>query len=219
MVIIFLILFFILFVFTVIQESTFIMIFSLISVFLLASAGLIYFSFEFLGYLLLIIYVGAVAVLFVFMVMLFDKSEYQIFQEARLAKENKFLIFVSSYFLSMILILILVLHLNFKFYYFFNYLDDLDFLYSNYIFNYLLPNSNSNTINLHVVSDVHAIGLVLYTDYFFPFILAGFGLLIAMIGAILITRNVYTRIIDKSKRKLQSSEQQLSRISSKFIKK
>jgi len=217
MVIIFLILFFILFVLTVIQESTFIMIFSLISVFLLASAGLIYFSFEFLGYLLLIIYVGAVAVLFVFMVMLFDKSEYQIFQEARLAKENKFLIFVSSYFLSMILILILVLHLNFKFYYFLNYLDDLDFLYSNYIFNYLLP--NSNTINLHIVSDVHAIGLVLYTDYFFPFILAGFGLLIAMVGAILITKNVYTRIIDKSKRKLQSSEQQLSRISSKFIKK
>jgi len=40
-----------------------------------------------------------------------------------------------------------------------------------------------------------------------------------MVGAILITKNVYTRIIDKSKRKLQSSEQQLSRISSKFIKK
>jgi NADH:ubiquinone oxidoreductase subunit 6 (subunit J) len=153
------------------------------------------------------------------MVMLFDKSEYQIFHEARLAKENKFLIFVSSYFLSMIFILILVLHLNLKFYYFFNYLNDLDFLYCNYIFNYLLPSSNFNIINLQIVSDVHAIGLVLYTDYFFPFILAGFGLLIAMIGAILITRNVYTRIIDKSKRKLQSSEQQLARISSKFIKK
>jgi len=193
------------------------MIFSLISVFLLASGCLIYCSFEFLGYLLLIVYVGAVAVLFVFMVILFDKSEYQIFFEQKTIKENRLLIFVSTYFISVFIILLLALNFILDYPFFFNYLEDFDFLYSNYIYNYLFP--DRNIINLVKVSDIHSIGLVLYTDYFFSFILAGLGLLISMIGAILITRNYYTRVCDKSKRKIQKSENQIARVATSKLRK
>jgi NADH-quinone oxidoreductase subunit J len=206
------------FIFTVIQESTFIMIFSLISVFLLASGCLIYCSFEFLGYLLLIVYVGAVAVLFVFMVILFDKSEYQIFFEQKTIKENRILIFISVYFSSIFIVLLLGLNFILDYPFFFNYIDEFNFLYSNFIYNYLFP--DQNPIDLSTISDIHSIGLVLYTDYFFSFILSGLGLLIAMIGSILITRNYYTRVDDKSKRKIQKAENQIARIAtSKLYKK
>jgi NADH-quinone oxidoreductase subunit J len=211
-------LFCLMFIFTVIQESTFIMIFSLISVFLLASGCLIYCSFEFLGYLLLIVYVGAVAVLFVFMVILFDKSEYQIFFEQKTIKENRILIFISVYFSSIFIVLLLGLNFILDYPFFFNYIDEFNFLYSNFIYNYLFP--DQNPIDLSTISDIHSIGLVLYTDYFFSFILSGLGLLIAMIGSILITRNYYTRVDDKSKRKIQKAENQIARIAtSKLYKK
>jgi len=208
-------LFLIFFVFTVIQDSTFIMVFSLISVFLLATFLLILNSFEFLGYLLLIVYVGAVAVLFIFMVMLFDKSEYQIFREAA-TPENKLLKFISAYFLSFLMLSALMLNFSFFLFPFLKYFTLLDFLYKNEIFNHLFPNEPE--VTLTTISDIYEIGLVLYTDYFFVFILAGFGLLIAMIGSILITRMFYTRVVDKPKRHTQDVSIQLARISTRDIK-
>jgi NADH-quinone oxidoreductase subunit J len=196
-----------LFVVTILQDSTFLMVFLLISVFLLAAALLIICGFEFLGYLLLIIYVGAVAVLFVFMVMLFDRSEYQIFFSGRF-KEDKFIISVVAGIYTVAIVYSLLKSLNFFDSLFLNFFVQDGRSWGLPAFNSLYP---VNLLQLTGNSDLMVIGLSLYTDYFFAFILASLGLLVAMIGAILITRNFYTRSYDKSIKKIAKPERQLSR--------
>ena len=46
---------------------------------------------------------------------------------------------------------------------------------------------NSSTLLLSDISNTHQLGLVMYTDYILYFQLAGIVLLLAMIGAILLT--------------------------------
>jgi NADH:ubiquinone oxidoreductase subunit 6 (subunit J) len=96
-----------LFIFCVIQEKTFLMVFSLIMVFIVACFLVITLKFEFLGFLILIIYVGAIAVLFLFMVMLFDRAEYKIFNFKKISKFYK----IFSFFLSMLLTFIVLFFL------------------------------------------------------------------------------------------------------------
>ncbi len=114
---------------------------------------------EFLAMILLIVYVGAVAVLFLFVVMMLNISFDTVKTQAK------------KYFFSGGLVgLILLLELVFSF-------ANLDKIYvKDSISN--LDNSKSNT---------HNIGNVLYTDYFFTFQLSGCILLVAMVGAIVLT--------------------------------
>ena len=112
---------------------------------------------EFLGMIMLIVYVGAVAVLFLFVVMMLNVGVDQIKTQAR-----KYL------FSGTLVALILLLELIFSF-------SNLDVIYT-----------QSNTV-LSEVSNTHAIGQVLYTDYFLPFQIAGCILLVAMLGAIILT--------------------------------
>lgn len=119
-------------------------------IFLLAGA-------EFLAMILLIVYVGAVAVLFLFVVMMLNISIDTIKTQAR------------KYFFSGGLVgLILLLELIFSF----ANLDN-------------ITKVNSNTFIDQ--SNTHNIGNVLYTDYFFTFQLSGCILLVAMVGAIVLT--------------------------------
>ena len=114
---------------------------------------------EFLAMILLIVYVGAVAVLFLFVVMMLNISFDTVKTQAK------------KYFFSGGLVgFILLLELVFSF-------ANLDKIYvKDSISN--LDNSKSNT---------HNIGNVLYTDYFFTFQLSGCILLVAMVGAIVLT--------------------------------
>ena len=114
---------------------------------------------EFLAMILLIVYVGAVAVLFLFVVMMLNISFDTVKTQAK------------KYFFSGGLVgFILLLELLFSF-------ANLDKIYvKDSISN--LDNSKSNT---------HNIGNVLYTDYFFTFQLSGCILLVAMVGAIVLT--------------------------------
>ena len=113
---------------------------------------------EFLAMILLIVYVGAVAVLFLFVVMMLNVSLDDIKQQAK------------KYFVSGALVGgILLLELIFSF-------ANYDSLFKN--------SKNINTSNL---SNTHQIGKVMYTDYFFIFQLSGCILLVAMIGAIVLT--------------------------------
>jgi len=212
-----------LFIFAVIQETTFAMVFSLILVFLVACFLVISLGFEFLGYLILIVYVGAIAVLFLFMVMLFDRSEYKMFNITPL-KENKFLIIILS-----ILIAIFISNSFFEFIYSFsvepllldntnniltlrrfntstfdiNYKTGIDLIRSKFI-------ETPHDINkgLIHVSDIELVGLSLYSDFFIPLLLAGCGLLVAMIGCIILTRSSFLK---KKFRKTQIIEDQLNR--------
>ena len=114
---------------------------------------------EFLAMILLIVYVGAVAVLFLFVVMMLNISTDTIKTQAK------------KYFFSGTLVgLILLLELVFSF----ANLDD------------IFVNESISSISSGK-SNTHNIGNVLYTDYFFTFQLSGCILLVAMVGAIVLT--------------------------------
>ena len=102
-------------------------------------------------------YVGAVAVLFLFVVMMLNIGVDEIKVQAK------------KYMFSGVLVaFILLLELIFSF-------SNLDVIYQK---------SNSDVYKL---SNTHEIGNILYTDYFLPFQISGCILLVAMLGAIILT--------------------------------
>ena len=114
---------------------------------------------EFLAMLLIVVYVGAVAVLFLFVVMMLNVS-----QEV---KKSKFLIFKP---LTIILGTIILV----------------EFLYFLIIDNSTLK-SLSKTKNLNLENNTVSLGNIIYTDYALLFQMCGVILFVAMIGAIVLT--------------------------------
>ena len=119
---------------------------------------------EFLGMIMLIVYVGAVAVLFLFVVMMLNVAQQknQWFSSESSSRHIPIGLIVSV----LILLELLVVVGGWK------YKDDL---------------MSSSTLNLSNISNTHQLGLVMYTDYILYFQLAGIILLLSMIGAILLT--------------------------------
>jgi NADH-quinone oxidoreductase subunit J len=118
---------------------------------------------EFLGMIILIVYVGAVAVLFLFVVMMLNVAEQK--QSWFVGKQSTHI--PSGLIVSVLILLeLLVVVGGWK------YKDDL---------------MSSSTLSLSNVSNTHQLGLVMYTDYILYFQLAGIILLLSMIGAILLT--------------------------------
>ena len=138
-------------------NSVLFLIFSFINasgLFLLAGA-------EFLALIIVIVYVGAVAVLFLFVIMMLDFNPDTIKQETR-----KYL--PVGLFIGFVLFLEIIL-----------------MMYSPELF------SNEFKIIGKVVetnlTNTEILGNLIYTDYFLQFQMAGFILLVAMIGAIVLT--------------------------------
>ena len=140
---------------------------------------------EFLAMTLIIVYVGAVAVLFLFVVMMLNINEV-------LIKEG----FLKYFPFGFILITIFLLELFFVF-------KDITLkntTSSKMNISELLNNGNTNT---------ESIGMFLYTDFFIVFQISGFLLLVAMIGAIVLAKNenlniksqkiIYQKSLDKKK--------------------
>ena len=118
---------------------------------------------EFLGMIILIVYVGAVAVLFLFVVMMLNVAEQK--QSWFIGKQSTHI--PSGLIVSVLILLeLLVVVGGWK------YKDDL---------------MSSSTLSLSNISNTHQLGLVMYTDYILYFQLAGMILLLSMIGAILLT--------------------------------
>ena len=121
---------------------------------------------EFLAMILLIVYVGAVAVLFLFVVMMMDIN----FAEIRQG-------FVRYFPVAGLVGLVLLGEIIFAV----TGLPDIRVMGQG-----MLPVANPIP-DPHFVSNAHAIGRILYTDYIYVFQLAGVILLVAMIGAIVLT--------------------------------
>jgi len=119
---------------------------------------------EFLGMIMLIVYVGAVAVLFLFVVMMLNVAQQK--NQWFLSKESSSHIPIGLI-ISVIIFFELILVVGG-----WKYKPDL------FSSNNLLNNEISNT---------HSLGQVLYTDYIHIFQISGMILLIAMIGAIVLT--------------------------------
>ena len=148
-----------------VSRNTVYSVFFLILVFVSVSILFIMIGAEFLGMIMLIVYVGAVAVLFLFVVMMLNINEQS-------KEENKPKGFINNISLGWIIGFIIFLELivvigGWR------YKDNFTPLSS--------LNLNSN------LSNTHALGNVLYTEYIHLFQIAGMILLVAMIGAITLT--------------------------------
>ena len=118
---------------------------------------------EFLGMILLFVYVGAVAVLFLFVVMMLNVAE---------QKQSWFIGKKSNHLPTGLIVSVLIL---------------LELLVVVGGWKYKENLMSSSTLILSDVSNTHQLGLVMYTDYILYFQLAGIILLLSMIGAILLT--------------------------------
>ena len=119
---------------------------------------------EFLGMIMLIVYVGAVAVLFLFVVMMLNVAQQK--NQWFISEENSGHIPVGLLISAIIFFELIIVIGGWK------YKPDL-FETTN-----LITNEISNT---------HSLGQVLYTDYIHIFQISGMILLVAMIGAIVLT--------------------------------
>jgi len=118
---------------------------------------------EFLGMIILIVYVGAVAVLFLFVVMMLNVAE---------QKQSWFIGKKSTHIPTGLIVSVLIF---------------LELLVVVGGWKYKYDLFSSSTLKMTNISNTHQLGLVMYTDYILYFQLAGIILLLSMIGAILLT--------------------------------
>jgi len=149
----------------VVSKNTVYSVFFLILVFVTISILFIMIGAEFLGMIMLIVYVGAVAVLFLFVVMMLNVSEQSKKTFSRKGLVNN--ISIGSVVGIIIFLELLVVVGGWK-----------------YKGIYAQLSSTNPDIN---ISNTHALGYVLYTDYIHLFQIAGIILLLSMIGAISLT--------------------------------
>ena len=148
-----------------VSKNTVHSVFFLILDFISISCLFIMIGAEFLGMIMLIIYVGAVAVLFLFVVMMLNVAQ---------QKNQWFSARESSKHLPVGLIISTIIFL------------ELIIVIGGWKYKPDLVSSMSLNIDSSI-SNTHAIGYVLYTDYIHIFQLSGMILLVAMIGAIVLT--------------------------------
>ena len=148
-----------------VSKNTVHSVFFLILDFISISCLFIMIGAEFLGMIMLIVYVGAVAVLFLFVVMMLNVAQQK--NQWFSARESSKHIPVGLIISVIIFFELLIVIGGWK------YKPD------------LVP-AMSLTIDKEI-SNTHAIGYVLYTDYIHIFQLSGMILLVAMIGAIVLT--------------------------------
>ena len=120
---------------------------------------------EFLGMIMLIVYVGAVAVLFLFVVMMLNVAQQK--NQWFASKDSSKHIPVGLIISTLIFVEIIIVIGGWK--------------YKPEIFDI------NNSISQISVSNTHSLGQILYTDYIHVFQISGMILLVAMIGAIVLT--------------------------------
>ena len=166
-----------------VSKNTVHSVFFLILDFISISCLFIMIGAEFLGMIMLIVYVGAVAVLFLFVVMMLNVAQQT--NQWLLSEDSSGHIPVGLIISALIFFELIIVIGGWK------YKPDL-FI------------SNKSDI-LTSVSNTHSLGQILYTDYIHVFQLSGMILLIAMIGAIVLTFRKREGV------KIQSYVKQISR--------
>ncbi len=149
-----------------VSKNTVHSVFFLILDFISISCLFIMIGAEFLGMIMLIVYVGAVAVLFLFVVMMLNVAQ----------QKNQW--FNSETTTSSHIPVGLIISTIIFF--------ELIIVVGGWKYKPELSNPNTNQI-FNEISNTHSLGQVLYTDYIHIFQISGMILLIAMIGAIVLT--------------------------------
>ena len=148
-----------------VSKNTVHSVFFLILDFISISCLFIMIGAEFLGMIMLIVYVGAVAVLFLFVVMMLNVAQQK--NQWFASQENSGHIPIGLIISTVIFFELIIVIGGWK------YKPDLLEL--------------SNISVSQDVSNTHSLGAVLYTDYIHIFQLSGMILLVAMVGAIVLT--------------------------------
>ena len=148
-----------------VSKNTVHSVFFLILDFISISCLFIMIGAEFLGMIMLIVYVGAVAVLFLFVVMMLNVAQ---------QKNQWFASEASSRHIPVGLIISVIIFF------------ELIIVIGGWKYKPNLFDINNSLNNLSI-SNTHSLGQVLYTDYIHVFQLSGMILLVAMIGAIVLT--------------------------------
>ena len=148
-----------------VSKNTVHSVFFLILDFISISCLFIMIGAEFLGMIMLIVYVGAVAVLFLFVVMMLNVAQQQ--NQWFNSKENSGHIPIGLIISTIIFFELIIVVGGWK------YKPE-------------LLNPNTTQIS-NEISNTHLLGQVLYTDYIHVFQISGMILLVAMVGAIVLT--------------------------------
>ena len=166
-----------------VSKNTVHSVFFLILDFISISCLFIMIGAEFLGMIMLIVYVGAVAVLFLFVVMMLNVAQQknQWFASAASSKHIPVGLIISTIIFFELIIVIG------------------GWKYKPEIFDI------NNSLKVSDLSNTHSLGQVLYTDYIHIFQISGMILLVAMVGAIVLTFR------QRSNVKRQSYLKQISR--------
>lgn len=136
-------------------------VFWLVLVFISGANLLIALNFEFIALMLIIIYVGAITILFLFVIMMLD-----IIQLKKTEKINQIIpiiLIISINLINQILWLLTENNLDFN------------------------PIINNYNWEFNDLSHINILGLLLYAEYYYPFIIISILLLVAMVGAIVLT--------------------------------
>jgi len=148
-----------------VSKNTVHSVFFLILDFISISCLFIMIGAEFLGMIMLIVYVGAVAVLFLFVVMMLNVAQQK---NQWFASEESSKHIPVGLIISVIIFFELIIVIG-------------GWKYKPDLFDI------NNSINPSTISNTHALGQILYTDYIHVFQISGMILLVAMIGAIVLT--------------------------------
>ena len=149
-----------------VSKNTVHSVFFLILDFISISCLFIMIGAEFLGMIMLIVYVGAVAVLFLFVVMMLNVAQQKnqwFNSEATSSSHIPIGLIISTIIFFELIIVV-----------------------GGWKYKPELSDQNTSQIS-NEISNTHSLGLVLYTDYIHIFQISGMILLIAMIGAIVLT--------------------------------
>ncbi|BBU60034.1 NADH-ubiquinone oxidoreductase subunit 6 (mitochondrion) [Cyanidioschyzon merolae] len=138
----------------------------LVLIFLNAAALIMMLETEFLAILFLIVYVGAIAVLFLFVIIILNVKLSEFYYSI-----GQYILIGSILGIIFLVQTFLILDTNIEF----HFLDNIHNLYPEWNF------------EVYSQSNIEALGSNLYTNYMYVFILAAIILLIAIIGAIVLT--------------------------------
>lgn len=168
------------------QHSVFSLLF-LVSCFIFSSFLLFLLECEFLALLFIIVYVGAIAILFLFAVMMLESKQVNL-------SRNSIKYFPVGVVFSLGLLIPLLSVIN-------NTFDDTSFIFSSFYFNKYI-----NWYDLvDSTNDVNVYGHILYSYFVLQFLVAGLILLLTLIGVVYLTNSF------EKHTKQQSQFRQLSR--------
>jgi len=162
-------------------------VFSLVMCFVNSSILLLMLGFEFLALLFMVVYVGALAILFLFVVMMLNVRLVELIDN--LTRYLPIGLIIGIVFLFELLVIVDTQFSIQNYSGISNtwYLNDTYYIIGQSVWLPLGSIKNNNIWNFSSISNVEAIGSILYTEGYLYFLISSLVLLVAMVGAIVMT--------------------------------